>query len=51
MVSGAGGGGEKPVENLALNFTAIRWDFTAPGEPGGGGRVSAGWDVVANTRK
>jgi type VI secretion system secreted protein Hcp len=50
MVSGAGGGGDKPVENLALNYTAIQWVFTAPGQSGHD-RTSGGWDVAANTRK
>jgi type VI secretion system secreted protein Hcp len=50
MVGGAGVGDDKPMENLALNFTAIQWVFTASGESGHD-RTSGGWDVVANTRK
>lgn len=49
MVGAAGGGGDKPVEHLALNFTAIQWLFTAPGA-GGHDRTSGGWDVAANAR-
>jgi len=50
MVSGAGGGGDKPMENLALNYTAIQWVFTAPGASGHD-RTSGGWDVAVNRKK
>ena len=51
-VSVGGGGGDKPVENLSLNFSAIKWDYTAQKEAGGAaGTVAGGWDVAANKKK
>ena len=48
-VSVGGGGGDKPVEAVSLNYTAIKWDYTAQKEAGGkDGTVSGSWDVVAN---
>jgi type VI secretion system secreted protein Hcp len=51
-VSVGGGGGDKPVENLSLNFSAIKWDYSAQKEAGGKDGVVAGsWDVAANKKK
>jgi type VI secretion system secreted protein Hcp len=51
-VSVGGGGGDKPVESLSLNFSGIKWDYTAQKEAGGKDGVVAGsWDVAANKKK
>lgn len=51
-VSVGGGGGDKPVESLSLNFSSIKWDYTAQKEEGGkDGVVAGGWDVAANKKK
>ena len=51
-VSVGGGGGDKPVENLSLNFSGIKWDYTSQKEAGGKDGVVAGsWDVAANKKK
>ncbi len=48
-VSVGGGGGDKPVESLSLNYASIKWDYTAQNEESGeAGTVSGGWDVSAN---
>jgi type VI secretion system secreted protein Hcp len=48
-VSVGGGGGDKPVESVSLNYGAIKWDYTAQKEAGGkDGTVSGSWDVAAN---
>lgn len=48
-VSVGGGGGDKPVESLSLNYASIKWDYTAQKEESGeAGTVSGGWDVSAN---
>lgn len=48
-VSVGGGGGDKPVESLSLNYASIKWDYTAQAEESGeSGTVSGGWDVSAN---
>lgn len=48
-VSVGGGGGDKPVESLSINYGAIKWDYTAQKEDGGkAGTVSGSWDVAAN---
>lgn len=48
-VSVGGGGGDKPVESVSLNYGAIKWDYTAQKEENGqAGTVSGGWDVSAN---
>jgi type VI secretion system secreted protein Hcp len=48
-VSVGGGGGDKPVESVALNYASIKWDYTAQKEEGGAaGVVSGSWDVGAN---
>lgn len=51
-VSVGGGGGDKPVESISLNFSGIKWDYTAQKEAGGkDGVVAGGWDVAANKKK
>ena len=48
-VSVGGGGGDKPVESVSLNYSSIKWDYTAQKESGGkDGTVSGSWDVGAN---
>jgi type VI secretion system secreted protein Hcp len=48
-VSVGGGGGDKPVESVSLNYASIKWDYTAQKEAGGkDGVVSGSWDVGAN---
>ncbi len=48
-VSVGGGGGDKPVESVSLNYASIKWDYTAQNEGGGpAGKVSGSWDVAAN---
>jgi type VI secretion system secreted protein Hcp len=48
-VSVGGGGGDKPVESVSLNYASIKWDYTAQKEDGGkAGVVSGSWDVGAN---
>ena len=48
-VSVGGGGGDKPVESVALNYASIKWDYTAQKEESGAaGTVSGSWDVTAN---
>jgi type VI secretion system secreted protein Hcp len=44
-----GGGGDKPVESLSINYSGIKWDYTAQKETGGkDGILSGSWDVAAN---
>jgi len=48
-VSVGGGGGDKPVESVSLNYSSIKWDYTAQKEESGAaGTVSGSWDVSAN---
>jgi type VI secretion system secreted protein Hcp len=48
-VSVGGGGGDKPVESVSLNYASIKWDYTAQKEESGAaGTVSGSWDVSAN---
>lgn len=48
-VAVGGGGGDKPVESLALNYASIKWDYTSQSEESGqSGTVSGSWDVTAN---
>jgi type VI secretion system secreted protein Hcp len=48
-VSVGGGGGDKPVESVSINYSSIKWDYTAQKEGGGKeGTVSGSWDVAAN---
>lgn len=48
-VSVGGGGGDKPVENFALNYASIKWDFSTQKEEGGKeGTVQGKWDLSTN---
>ncbi|HEX7241691.1 MAG TPA: type VI secretion system tube protein TssD [Longimicrobiaceae bacterium] len=48
-VSVGGGGGDKPVESVSLNYSSIKWDYGAQKEEGGAaGKVAGSWDVSAN---
>lgn len=48
-VSVGGGGGDKPVESMSLNYASIKWDYTSQNEESGKkGTVSGSWDVTAN---
>lgn len=48
-VSVGGGGGDKPVESISLNYAAIKWEYTPQKEEGGKeGTVPATWDVSLN---
>ncbi|HEX8393367.1 MAG TPA: type VI secretion system tube protein Hcp [Longimicrobium sp.] len=50
-VNVGGGGGDKPVESLALNYSGIKWDFTAQKEAGGkDGTVAGSWDLGKNAK-
>jgi type VI secretion system secreted protein Hcp len=48
-ISIGGGGGDKPVETLTLNYAHITWRFSAQ-EPqaGKGGGVEGKWDLATN---
>lgn len=49
-VSVGGGGGDKPVESLSLNYSAIQWQYTVQKEQGGQeGQVPGSWNVATNT--
>jgi type VI secretion system secreted protein Hcp len=49
-VSVGGGGGDKPVESLSLNYSAIQWQYTVQNEGGGStGNVPGAWNVATNT--
>jgi type VI secretion system secreted protein Hcp len=49
-VSVGGGGGDKPVETLSLNYSAIQWQYTVQKEAGGQqGQVPGSWNVATNT--
>ncbi len=49
-VSVGGGGGDKPVETLSLNYSAIQWQYTVQKEAGGQqGQVPGAWNVATNT--
>ena len=48
-ISIGGGGGDKPVETLSLNFAKIEWNYIAQKESGGGaGNVPGTWDIALN---
>lgn len=50
-VSVGGGGGDKPVESVSLNYAAIKWDYTAQKEEGGkDGTVAGSWDLGKNAK-
>ena len=44
-VSIGGGGGDKPVETVTMNYNHITWDFHREGE---GRNVSSKWDLARN---
>jgi len=49
-VSVGGGGGDKPVETLSLNYGAIQWQYTVQKDAGGQeGQVPASWNLATNT--
>ena len=51
-VSIGGGGGDKPVETLTLNYNKITWGFTSQKSEGGHDRViERKWDVAQNAAK
>jgi type VI secretion system secreted protein Hcp len=48
-VSIGGGGGDKPVETLTMNYNHITWDFHTQKDVGGEqGHVDAKWDLSTN---
>lgn len=48
-VSIGGGGGDKPVETVSLNFTSIQWTFTKQkSDATKEGNVSSKWDAKTN---
>jgi type VI secretion system secreted protein Hcp len=48
-VSVSGGAGGKPVETLTLNFTKIKWEFTAQKDDATKeGTAATTWDLAAN---
>lgn len=50
-VSVGGGGGDKPVESLSLNYSSIQWQYTGQNEAGGkGGQTVGAWNVATNTK-
>ena len=52
VISTSGGGGDKPVESLNLNFAKIKWDYKAQKEEGGAsGSVVGTWDISKNAAK
>jgi type VI secretion system secreted protein Hcp len=51
-VSVGGGGSDKPVESLSLNYSAIQWQYTVQKEGGAKeGQVPGSWNVATNTTK
>jgi type VI secretion system secreted protein Hcp len=51
-MSVGGGGGDKPIETLSLNYGSIQWDYTNQKETGGtGGTASTSWNVADNAAK
>ena len=48
-VSIGGGGADKPVETVTMNYNHITWDFHRQGtDEAGHGRVESKWDVAKN---
>ena len=48
-VSVGGGGGDKPIESVSLNYASIKWDFSTQKEEGGKeGTVQGKWDLSTN---
>ncbi len=51
-MSVGGGGGDKPVESLSINYGSIQWAYQAQKETGGkGGTASTSWNVADNSAK
>jgi len=49
-VSVGGGGGDKPVETVTLNYNAIAWKFTSQKDSiGQKGVVNGSWNLATNT--
>jgi type VI secretion system secreted protein Hcp len=46
-ISIGGGGGDRPVESLTLNYTEIRWKYN-PQKPDGGGSTEGSWNLTTN---
>jgi type VI secretion system secreted protein Hcp len=52
-VSIGGGGGDRPVETITINYNTITWTYTKQGHkaPGGSqGKAQTGWDLQANKK-
>jgi type VI secretion system secreted protein Hcp len=48
-ISVGGGGGDKPVETVTLNYNDLAWKFTSQhGEVGKGGVVNGTWNLSKN---
>jgi type VI secretion system secreted protein Hcp len=48
-ISIGGGGGDKPVETMTLNYNKLTWKFTSQHlEVGKGGVVDGKWDLTQN---
>jgi type VI secretion system secreted protein Hcp len=45
-VATSGGGGERPVEALSLNYTQISWKYTSPNS---GGSTEGSWNLANNS--
>jgi type VI secretion system secreted protein Hcp len=51
-ISVGGGGGDKPVETVTLNYNHITWDFhTQKAEGAEAGHVATMWDLAKNVNK
>jgi len=51
-VSTSGGGGDKPVETLTLNFTRIEWEYNQQkSDVSKAGKVAAVWNIKTNEAK
>ena len=49
-MSVGGGGGDKPVETVTLNYNAIAWKFTSQKDSiGQNGVVNGSWNLATNT--
>jgi type VI secretion system secreted protein Hcp len=49
-ISIGGGGGDKPVETVTMNYNHITWDFHHQKSEGSeGGHVDTKWDLAKNT--
>jgi type VI secretion system secreted protein Hcp len=49
-ISIGGGGGDKPVETVTMNYNHITWVFDSQkGEGGREGQVKTAWDLAKNT--